>query len=200
MPERVSRWWPNWRWGEKDRVFWGASLHEIGSYIHTLLSWCIHTPLLCTRLGARLWKKIMQKKKEKKSTLSLLPRTLPPKPLKVCFYLIMRTFTQSLVFPTPSLTLFCRKVRGTAFATNFLPRAKPTKVWWFGAPQGYPVSPIPTLWWIRGPEGQSEPDSYWTQPEWKTWPCVLDSSHKGSGEREAAAPGRSPWCNWPHEA
>lgn len=65
MPEHVSRWQPNWRWGEKDRVFWGASPHEIGSYIHTLLYWCVHTPLLCTRLGARLWKKNNAKEKKR---------------------------------------------------------------------------------------------------------------------------------------
>ena len=143
MPGYVSRWQPNWRWEEKERVFWGASPHEIGSCIHTLIYWGNHTPALCTGLGVGFWKK-------KKSPIppqnpfSLLPCTFFPLKLKMCFFL-MCTCTQCLVFPAPSLSLFCRKVRKIAFATDFLPQAKPTRAWWFGAPQGYLISPICTL-------------------------------------------------------
>lgn len=126
---------------------------------------------------------------------SLLPCTFFPLN-SMCFFL-MSTCTQCLVFPAPSPTLFCRKVRGIAFATDFLPRAKPTRAWWFGAPQGYLISPICTLI-DKGPWGTVNLTG--TGPAWQTLPCVLDIPPKRSGGREAAVPGSSPGCNWHHEA
>lgn len=97
-----------------------------------------HTPVL---LGLVLGSG-ENKKSPHPPSKSILPSSLyffSPK-LKTCFFL-MRTCTQCLVFPAPSLTLFCRKVRGIAFATDFLPRAKPTKSLVIWRPPGVPDQP-----------------------------------------------------------
>ena len=72
------------------------------------------------------------------------------------------------------------------------------RAWWFGAPQGYLISPICTLI-DKGPQGTvnlTSTDPAFTMTGFTMClPCVLDIPPKRSGGREAAAPGSSPGCN-----
>lgn len=119
--------------------------HETDSCIHTLIYWCNSTLLAMYQASCQALEQNNATKTNKKSHAPFFPLNH----FYVCFCLML-TFTQSLVFPIPSLLLFGKEV-GNCFCNKFLVLGKAHQSLVIWRPPGVPDQPHSCSMMDKGP-------------------------------------------------